>query len=101
MATNREAMKNYHQIHSKIYYTTKVLTSPLTLINHSVGGTMGFAIGESVGVRVEEYDWGQQYTAYVIISGKCYSLTKTVGVVPVVNDKEIEGEILTYILKAQ
>ena len=87
-------MRSYHKLHTKIYYATKILTAPATLTNHSVGGKMGFTIGESVGVRVEEYDWGQQYTAYVIILGKCYSLTKTVGIVPVVNDKEIEGEII-------
>ena len=91
-------MKDYHQIHNKIYYTSQVLTRPITLICPSVGGKLGYTIGEKVSVRVEEFDWGQSYTAFSVANEKVYLSTKTIGIVPEVTDREMEQEILKYVL---
>lgn len=85
--------KNFHQIHSKISYVDKVLTADIVLVNHYLGNEMAFKIGEKINVRVEEFDWGMWYTAFDIISEGVYSLTKTAGICPIVNDIEIENII--------
>ena len=81
---------DYHQLHKRIYYAEKVLTEPITLVCASDLSELSFDKGESLSVRVEEFDWGQSYTAFSAENGKIYLRTKTVGIVPEVTDKEME-----------
>lgn len=85
-----QKITDYHQLHKRIYCAEKVLSAPITLVCASDLSEMKFNTGESVQVRVEEYDWGNSYTALSVENGKIYLQTKTIGLVPVVTDLEME-----------
>ena len=81
---------DYHQLHKLIYYAEKALTASTTLICSSDSSEVGLNSGELVRVRVEEYDWGNSFSAHKVVNGKIYLKTKTIGLVPVITDLEME-----------
>ena len=85
-----QKITDYHQLHKRIYCADKILTEPITLVCAYDLSDLGLGKGESVRVRVEEYDWGNIFSAYKIIGAKIYIKTKTIGLVPVVTDLEMD-----------
>lgn len=81
---------DYHQLHKRIYYAEKALAEPIILVCASDLSDFHLVYGELVRVRVEEYDWGNRYTAFSIERDKIYLKTKTIGLVPVITDLEME-----------
>ena len=85
-----QKITDYHQLHKRICCAEKVLSAPITLVCAYDLSEVELSSGELVRVRVEEYDWGNIFSAYKIIGAKIYIKTKTIGLVPVVTDLEMD-----------
>ena len=81
---------DHHQLHKKIYYCDKIITGQLRLTSPTSIDCVDITVGDKLRIRVEEFDWGNIFSAYKIIGAKIYLKTKTIGLVPVVTDLEME-----------
>lgn len=81
-------------LHDNIRYAKKTTTEEIWMSKNVNGVGRKYDVGTRINVRIREFDWGNCFTAFIILKGECFSTTKKVGIYPKEYIYNVNSEIL-------